>query len=55
MHDPTYRIAHTTAFVKPVVEHGLEREKAQWVHPTEDQSDDPLQKSVKVNNKTFEQ
>ena len=26
MHHPTDRIAHTTAFVTPVVEHGLERE-----------------------------
>ena len=25
MHHPTDRIAHTTAFVKPVVEHWLER------------------------------
>ena len=24
---------HTTAFVTPVVEHWLEREIAQWVHP----------------------
>ena len=35
-------IAHTTAFVTPVVEHWLEREIAQWVHPMKDQSDDPL-------------
>ena len=35
------RIAHTTAFVIPVVEHCLEREIAQWVHPMKDQSDDP--------------
>ena len=35
------RIAHTTAFVTPVVEHRLEREIAQWVHPTKDRSDDP--------------
>ena len=33
MHHPTDRIAHTTAFVTPVVEHWLEREIAQWVHP----------------------
>ena len=26
MHHPTYRIAHTTAFVTPVAEHWLERE-----------------------------
>ena len=42
MHHPTDRIAHTTAFVTPVVEHWLEREIAQWVHPMKDQSDDPL-------------
>ena len=27
-----HRIAHTTAFVTPVVEHCVEREIAQWVH-----------------------
>ena len=32
MHHPTDRIAHTTAFVTPVVEVWLEREIAQWVH-----------------------
>ena len=31
MHHPIDRIAHTTAFVTPVVEHWLEREIAQWV------------------------
>ena len=41
MHHPTDRIAHTTAFVTPVVEHWLEWEKAQWVHPMKDRSDDP--------------
>ena len=35
------RIAHTTAFVTPVVEHWQEREIAQWVHPMKDRSDDP--------------
>ena len=35
------RIRHTTAFVTPVVEHWLEREIAQWVHPMKDRSDDP--------------
>ena len=30
MHHPTDRIAHTTAFGTPVVEHWLEREIAQW-------------------------
>ena len=32
MHHPTDRIAHTTAFVIPVMGHWLEREIAQWVH-----------------------
>ena len=41
MHHPTDRIAHTTAFVTPVVEHWLEREIAHWVHPMKDRSDDP--------------
>ena len=35
------RIAHTTAFVTPVVEHWLEREIAQWVHPMKDRYNDP--------------
>ena len=35
------RITHITAFVTPVVEHWLEREIAQWVHPMKDRSDDP--------------
>ena len=41
MHHPTDRIAHTLAFVTPVVEHWLEREIAQWVHPMKDRSDNP--------------
>ena len=41
MHYPTDRIAHTTTFVTPVVEHWLEREIAQWVLPMKDRSDDP--------------
>ena len=32
MRHPTDRIAHTTAFVTPVVEHWLEREMALWIH-----------------------
>ena len=36
MHYPTDRIIHTTVFVTPVVEHWLEREIAQWVHPMKD-------------------
>ena len=36
MHHPTDRIAHTMAFVTPVVGHWLEREIAQWVHPMKD-------------------
>ena len=42
MRHPTDRIIHTTAFVTPVVEHWLEREIAQWVHPMKNRSDDPL-------------
>ena len=38
MHHPTDRITHTTAFVTPVVEHWLEREIAQWVHPMKDRT-----------------
>ena len=30
------------AFVTPVVEHWLEREIAQWVHPMKDRSNDPV-------------
>ena len=41
MHHPTDRIAHTTAFVTPVVEHWLEQEIAQWVHHIKDRSDNP--------------
>ena len=41
MHHPTDRITHTTAFVTPVVEHWLEQEIAQWVHPMKDRSDNP--------------
>ena len=37
----TDRIAHTTAFVTPVVEHWLEQEIAEWVHPMKGRSDDP--------------
>ena len=36
-----HRIAHTTAFVTPVVEHWLEQEIAQLVCLTKDRSDDP--------------
>ena len=32
MHHPTERIAHTTAFVKPVVEHWLKRETVNEIH-----------------------
>ena len=38
---PTDRIAHTTAFVTPVVEHWQEQEIAEWVHPMKDRSNDP--------------
>ena len=32
MHSPTDRIAHTTAFVIPLVEHWLDTKLAQWVY-----------------------
>ena len=35
MHDPTDRIAYTTAFDTPDMEHWLEWEIAQWVHQEE--------------------
>ena len=41
MHNPTDRITHTMTVVIPVMEHWLEREIAQWVHPEKDRSDDP--------------
>ena len=43
--DSTY---HTTAFVTPVVEHWLEWEIAQWVHPMKDRSDDPSKRIAHV-------
>ena len=46
MHHPTDRIVHTTAFVTAVVEHWLEREIAQWVHPMKDRSDDDHQRKL---------
>ena len=39
MPHPTDRIAHTTAFVTPVMETWLEL--AQWICPMKDRSDDP--------------
>ena len=41
MHHLTDRIVHTKASVTPVVEHWLEREIAQLVHPMKDRSEDP--------------
>ena len=41
MHHPADRIIRTSVFVTPVVEHWLELEIAQWVHPIKDRSDDP--------------
>ena len=46
---PTDRMAQTSAFVAPVVEHWLEREIAQWVHH-EGSIRDVLSASL---NKTF--
>ena len=36
-----YTIPDRIAFGTPVVEHWLDREIAQWVHPMKDRSDDP--------------
>ena len=54
-----HRVAHTTPFITPVVEHWLEREIAQWVHPTKDRSDDPshhertlLPQSYRIRNES---
>ena len=52
MHHPTDRIAHTMAFVTPVVEQWLKREIAQWVHPMKDRSDDPSHKTNHVHFQT---
>ena len=40
--DPTDRITYTTAFVTPVVEHWLQREIAQRVHPTTHRNQRPI-------------
>ena len=42
MHPPIDRIAHTTAFVIPVMDHWLEQEIAQWVHPMEGSIRQPI-------------
>ena len=42
LYAPSHRQDNTYhGLVTPVVEHWLEREIAQWVHPMKDQSDDP--------------
>ena len=46
MHHPRDRIVHTMTFVAPVMEHWLEREIAQWVHPMKDRSDNLAQETV---------
>ena len=48
MHHPTARIANTTAFVTPVVEHWLDREIVQWVHPMKNRSDEIKQISTLI-------
>ena len=49
----TDRIAHTTAFVTPVVEHWLKREIAQWVHPMKDRSNDPSHHERKLLPRSY--
>ena len=55
MHHPTDRITHTMAFVTPVVEHWLEREIPQWVHPMKDVLsrvwDDAYKRTLAANRK----
>ena len=46
--DSTYH-----GFVTPVVEHWLEREIAQWVHPMKDRSDDPLHYERKLLPRSY--
>ena len=36
-------MTHTTAFITPVMEHWLEREIAQWVHPMKDRFNSALE------------
>ena len=48
MYHPTDRIAHTTAFFTPVVEHWLEREICQWGHIMVDISDKTITDSNQV-------
>ena len=52
MHHPTDRIAHTTVFVTPDMEHWLEQEIVLWVHPMKDQSDDPSHNERTFNRAT---
>ena len=49
MHHPTDRIAHTTAFVTPV----MERKIAQWVHPMKDRSHDPSHHERKLLSRRY--
>ena len=39
LYAPSHKQDNTMAFVTPVVEHWLEREIAQWVHPMKDRSE----------------
>ena len=52
MHHPTDRITHTTAFVAPVMEHWLEREIAQWVHPMSKRSTSELRPAPSLDYTT---
>ena len=54
MHHPTDRIAHTTAFVIPVMEHWMEQKIAQMDPSTmKDRSDDPLYPEQMLYLSTF--
>ena len=54
MHHPTDRIAHTTAFVTPVVEHWLERDYSSMGPPHEGSIRRPIAPYANANALTTE-
>ena len=51
MHHPTNMIAHTMAFVTPVVKHWLVKKIAQWVHQ-DGSTHDPSHPTERINRST---
>ena len=51
MYHPIDRTAHATAFVTPVMEHGLEWKIAQWVHHEDINATDSSTVNVKKKKK----